>query len=101
MKFISPPVLARILADAANTIVTIKFIKRTNGEARTLNGLLHVKKYVTGRGAPYVFADYGLFTIFDLEIAKTLPPENRAKSYRCFGYESVYEITAGGTTHKA
>jgi hypothetical protein len=96
--FLTAEQVFSILEQAANTIVTITFIKRSTGDVRVLNGLLHVKKYVSGVGAPYKFEDYGLFTIYDLQIAAQLPAHQKAKAYRCFSYEGVLSITANGQT---
>lgn len=79
-----------------NQIVTLKFIKRTNGEERVLTGRLGVRRYVKGVGMAYEPSDKDLFVIYDMAIARTLPEADRAKAYRCVPLDSVLEIHAGG-----
>lgn len=95
-----PRIVDKVLQDHKDSIISVVFWKRTTGELRHLNGRLGVRKYVSGVGKPYNDTDYGLQTIFDMEIAKTLPEKDRAKAYRSFGVDSVVSIVAGGVMYK-
>lgn len=85
-----------ILTQYHERIVTVKFIKRTNGELRTLNGRLGVSKYVKGVGMSYDPKAKNLITIFDMRIASSLPESERNKAYRCVPLDAILEIKADG-----
>jgi hypothetical protein len=102
--YMDPAKVAEILMKYEGQIITVSFIKRTNGELRVLNGRVGVKKYVkgaAGKGPSYDPKAHNLFTIFDMQVAARLPEEQRAKAYRSIGLESVLEIHAGGLVYKA
>ena len=77
--------LADLLRASDGKIVTVRFIKRTNGEERTLTGRLGVKKYLRGGPAAYNFAEKGLISIYEMD-----------NGYRCVPVESILELRAGG-----
>ena len=72
-----------------NTICTVKFMKK-NGEMRTLNGRLGVKKALKGGQKAFDDADYNLITIYDL----------KAQGYRSFNVDRLVELKAHGETYK-
>lgn len=96
MRFFEPKQALEILNNYHNRIVTVVFVKRSNGEVRTLNGMLNVKKYVTGVGMNYDPSKKDLCTIFDLQVAAKLPPEKKANAYRMVNLEKVMEIRCDG-----
>lgn len=98
--FISPPIVQEIINNYKNTIITITFVKRTNGAIRTLTGRLGVSKYVSGKGMSYIPENYGLFTIYDMVLGNNLDESDRKRAYRCIGIDSVLEIKAGNKTYK-
>jgi hypothetical protein len=63
-------------------IFTVTFIKRTTGEARTMNCRMGVTKHLKGGSKPYNDKDHGLITVWDLQ----------AKGYRCIPLESITGI---------
>lgn len=98
MKPFNPNRAAEILEDVGGSIVSISFIKRSNGEQRRIVGKLDVSKYCNGTGMSYSFKDKGLIGIFDMEIAKGLEENQRAKAYRSVPIESIIEIKYNGKT---
>ena len=48
-------------------IFTVNFVKRTNGEIRTINCRKGVRKGVTGQGLAFSPASKGLVSVFDMQ----------------------------------
>lgn len=63
-------------------IFTVRFIKRSTGEFRTMNCRLDVKKHLKGGTKAYNDADHRLLTVYDL----------KSKGYRCIPLEGLTEI---------
>lgn len=70
-----------------NSIVSVRFTKK-NGEVRTLNGRLGVKKHLKGGQKSFDDAEKNLVTIYDLQ----------AKGYRSFSVDRLLELKAHGET---
>lgn len=97
--FLAPELVQRLLQEAGSTIISLKFIKRTTGEERELVGMLKVSKYVNGKGKSFKDEDQNLQTIFDVNIAKELPENQRNRAYRSFGVESVIWMRVNGVEY--
>jgi hypothetical protein len=69
-------------------IFTVKFIKRTTGEARILNCRLGVHKGVKGIGMSYDPKEHGLITVYDMQ----------KQGFRMIATESVEWISGNGKT---
>lgn len=100
MTYLDPVQVVEIINKTEGQIVTVVFIKRTNGDRRQLTGRIGVGKYVKGVGLAYEPAHHQLLTIFDVQLAKTLPEGDRSKAYRMIPIDSVLEIRAGGDVVK-
>ena len=81
MLIISKNEVSRI---AGNKFITVSFLKK-NGEARTINGRLHVKKYLKGGDNPNTRNDAFLI-IYSM----------RDKGYRTINLDTVFRIAASG-----
>ncbi len=77
-----------LIGDGAFFSVT--FVKRTNGEVRTMNCRTGVKCHLTGAGARYSFTDKGLVSVWSVD----------ANGYRCFPVDRVSEIRAHGKVYR-
>lgn len=73
---------------------SVTFIKRTNGEERTLNCQRGVRKHLKGGSKAYSFTSKGLISVWcPKEIGKHGPND---RGYRCFPADAVKEIRAKG-----
>ena len=81
--------IARIIREQEGKTVTVVFVKRTNGELRTMNCRLGVKKHLKGGELKYNPKDYDLLTTFDMQ----------KKDYRCISLDAVKTVTAAGITY--
>ena len=81
MLIISKSEIARI---AGNKFISVSFLKK-DGSPRTINGRLHVKKYLKGGDNPNTRKDEFLI-IYSL----------RDKGYRTINLDSVFRIAASG-----
>jgi len=93
---ISREKLVEKIKASAGSIITVEFIKRTNGKPRSLNGRLGVAKYVKGTGRP-IPASSRLITIYDMQVAKDQPET----AYRCIPEEGVYAARINGVSYEA
>tara|TARA_R110002020_G_scaffold206273_5_gene411468 strand:- start:2187 stop:2465 length:279 start_codon:yes stop_codon:yes gene_type:complete len=57
-----------LIKNSRGTFFSVTFTKK-DGNDRVLVGRTGVTKYVTGEGLKYAPADYGLFTIYDIQNA--------------------------------
>lgn len=69
-------------------IFTVKFIKRTTGELRTMNCRTGVKKHLKGGEKKFKDSNKNLLTVYDLQ----------KKGYRSIPVESIQEIVVEGET---
>lgn len=75
---------------AGNTIFSVDFVKRSNGEKRTMVCRLGVKKGQVGGELP-----------FDPVVKRLLPVYDMQKSdYRMINLDTVTEIRAGGNVYR-
>lgn len=81
MLIISKSEISRI---AGNKFISVSFLKK-NGEARTINGRLHVKRYLKGGDNPNTRNDAYLI-IYSL----------KDKGYRTINLDSVFRVAASG-----
>lgn len=61
---------------------TVKFVKRSTGELRTMNCRLGVTKHLKGGTKSYNDKDHKLVTVYDL----------KSEGYRCIALEGVTEV---------
>lgn len=96
MVAISKKQAARMIQELARTgrIFTVQFVKRTNGELRTMNCRGGVKKGVKGRGMAYNPAHKNLVPVYDMLLARTTG--NPAASYRQIPVDGVLLVRANG-----
>jgi len=71
-------------------VFTVRFTKRTNGETRTMNCRLGVKKGITGKGRSFDPFSKGLVTVYDMQ----------SKGYRMISCENVMELHIEGNKFK-
>ena len=80
-------------------IMSVQFIKRTDGTIRVLRGRLGVKAGVKGIGAIYDFKENGLIPIHLMN-----GDENRSddafKNWRTIPIEGVQSVTVDGITYE-
>lgn len=67
---------------------TIQFIKRSNGELRTMNCTTNYRSHLAGGQASYDFQAKNLLPVWDL----------KSKGFRSIPLEGVISITSGGLT---
>lgn len=70
-------------------IITIEFIKRTDGSRRVINckyGVNKYKKGKAGKGAAYSFKENGLISVFDL----------KDREYKAIPEERILSIKTAG-----
>ncbi len=83
-----------IIRGSAGKILTVDFIKRTNGEFRSLNCRLGrtVRKGLAGGPAAYNPRDHGLVWVYRMAGDKTETPGNR----RSIPYEGIQRVKIAG-----
>jgi len=79
-------------------IFWVKFIKRSTGEERVMLCRRAVKKYVKGveLDRAQTDAEIGCLTVFDMDVAKTLPEDERNKAYRRISLENILAVRMDG-----
>ena len=75
-----------IILEQEGRVMSVEFIKRTNGEIRQMNCRTGVRKHLTGEGAKYNFSEKGLISVFDLQ----------KNGYRTINAETIRRVRAGG-----
>ena len=75
-----------IVMSQEGRMMSVEFIKRTNGEVRQMNCRTGVRKHLTGEGAKYNFSDKGLISVFDLQ----------KNGYRTINAKAITKVRAGG-----
>lgn len=75
---------------------TVKFIKRTTGELRTMNCRRDVKKHLKGGELKYSPNTKGLVTVWE---CKSLDYDKKDAGYRMINLDGVTEIKADGNTY--
>lgn len=61
-------------------LFSVDFIKRGNGELRTMTARRGVKKGVKGVGMSYVPEEHNLLTVYDMQVMDPKAPHNQGKS---------------------
>ena len=87
--------VASIIRSQNGKVVSVKFIKRTTGEVRTMQCKLGVKKHLTGGVLKYDPKDYQLLTVYSMDVAAVDPK----KAYRSIPLDAVLEVTASGVVY--
>jgi hypothetical protein len=73
---------------SGGSILTVEFVKRTNGERRTMNCRLGVRKHLRGGEASYDPAAHGLICVYDMQKG----------GYRSINVDTIRRLTIGGQT---
>lgn len=80
----------RIVADCGHRFFTVRFVKRTTGEERTMNCRRMVRKHLRGGESAYNFDERKLVSVFDVQRG----------GYRCFPIDGVRELRAHGKRYE-
>jgi hypothetical protein len=80
--------LQMVEAAKQGRIFTVDFIKRTNGELRTMVCRRGVRKGITGRGMNYDPLSKALLTVFDVQ----------KNAYRMISLDNLVSLKMGGKT---
>jgi hypothetical protein len=83
--------MASMIRHSNGEIFTVKFIKRTTGEERTLNARTGVKKGITGNGMSFSPKDNGLVVVYEMN----------KKQYRMIPLENLKELHICGNHFQA
>lgn len=78
--------IAELVRSTNGRVFTVTFIKRTDGQRRTMNARLGVKKHLAGGKKAFSDKDKGLITVFDMQKG----------GYRSFPVDSVVCATIDG-----
>ena len=79
-----------MLQNVSNGLIfTVDFVKRSNGELRTMNCRKGVRKGVSGVGLKYNPAAKALVPVFDMK-----------KGFRMIALESIQRIAMGGKVYQ-
>jgi hypothetical protein len=81
--------LTKIRELAGEKIFSVRFIKRTTGQAREMLCRFGVKKGQTGEGLAFEPLDHGLLTVYDME----------KHGFRMIPVDSIEWIRIRGTTY--
>lgn len=75
-------------------IFSVQFIKRTTGEKRKMVCRRFVHKYVKGveLDRAETDRDIGCLTVYDMDVARTLPEDQRDKAYRRISLENIIDL---------
>lgn len=77
---------AQKIRDTKGKMFTVTFIKKSNGEKRTMNARLGVKAYLRGGVLPYDPNTKGLIPVYDIQ----------AKDYRMINIQGIVNLKTGG-----
>lgn len=86
MKTITAIEAAALLAQTEGRIFSVKFVKRTTGEVRTMVARTGVKAHLKGGDAAYKFAEKALLSVYDIQ----------AKGYRAIPLDGIISLREGG-----
>lgn len=89
MELKTPQEIAQLIRQTDGRVFTVKFVKRTNHEVRTMNARLGVKKYLAGGEKKFSDAEKGLITVFDMQVG----------GYRSFPVDNVIGATIDGVSY--
>ena len=107
------PFILKINEDQPGIIFTVKFIKRTNNEDRTMNCRLGVYKYVKGTAEPgsisyldnkELVEEYDLLRVYDVNKLDNSFNQEWNKTtkgaYRSISVDTVYYLKIGGQEYE-
>jgi len=77
---------AQKIRDTKGRMFTVTFIKKSNGEKRTMNARLGVKAYLRGGVLPYDPNTKGLIPVYDIQ----------TKDYRMINIQGIVNLKTGG-----
>jgi hypothetical protein len=77
---------AQKIRDTKGKMFTVTFIKKSNGEKRTMNARLGVKAYLRGGVLPYDPNTKGLIPVYDIQ----------SKDYRMVNIQGIVNLKTGG-----
>jgi hypothetical protein len=77
---------AQKIRETKGRMFTVTFIKKSNGEKRTMNARLGVKAYLRGGVLPYDPNTKGLIPVYDIQ----------TKDYRMINIQGIVNLKTGG-----
>lgn len=77
---------AQKIRETKGKMFTVTFIKKSNGEKRTMNARLGVKAYLRGGVLPYDPNTKGLIPVYDIQ----------TKDYRMINIQGIVNLKTGG-----
>jgi hypothetical protein len=80
---------AQKIRDTKGRMFTVTFIKKSNGEKRTMNARLGVKAYLRGGVLPYDPNTKGLIPVYDIQ----------TKDYRMINIQGIVNLKTGGVEY--
>lgn len=80
---------AQKIRDTKGRMFTVTFIKKSNGEKRTMNARLGVKAYLRGGVLPYDPNVKGLIPVYDIQ----------TKEYRMINIQGIINLKTGGVEY--
>ncbi len=78
-----------LIRGSKGRVFTVTFIKRTNGDVRTMNARIGVSKYVTGEGLKFDPKAYALIPVFEMP----------KKQYRMVNLEGLTNLVLEGENY--
>jgi hypothetical protein len=91
MTTITKQQAAKMIADYdENNFFSVKFIKRTNNEVRTMVCRKGVKKFTKGGTLSFSPKEKNLVCVWDTQV------EDQTKAYRMIALENILEVKIGG-----
>ena len=99
MLTVSNGVARSILKATKGQLFSVTFIKRANGEQRTIVGRTGVRKGVTGTGLRYNPAERDLITIWDNGKVPNAQGE-KSQGHKTIPMNDIKAIHAGGATFR-
>lgn len=82
--------VVKFIHNTHGKLFSVKFIKRSTGEERTMLCRTEVKKYLKGGERAYDPKEHGLIFVFDMT----------KKAYRSIPQEGIYEVRMGKRWYK-
>jgi hypothetical protein len=80
---------AQKIRETKGRMFTVTFIKKSNGQKRTMNARLGVKAYLRGGVLPYDPNTKGLIPVYDIQ----------AKDYRMINIQGIINLKTGGVEY--
>jgi hypothetical protein len=98
-RYMDPKQVIDLFRKANGTLVSVTFVKRTNGEIRKMLARTSVKKGVKGVGLKFKPSDKNLMGVYDFgEVRKGADPW---KCYRFVPVDAVLSLRVRGKTYTA